>query len=137
MKKPIPLRSWAEVENQFDLTGAICRKPEFAETPNLWETVTGKIKLNDRIARWEQAAALCKQCPAIKACKARREYYASIGFRIDGVVAGEIPPYQQKFCRGCGAEFWFGKVLPPGMVRFWRTGYCRKCYETRRKTAHK
>lgn len=129
MKK---LRSWAEVESRFNLTGAICRKPAFDETPNLWETVSGRIKPEDRIARWEQAAALCEQCPVLEKCKARLDFYTALGFSIDGVVAGRIPELPARHCRGCGKVL-YEKGEQQGVETEYCAGFCRHCYERRKR----
>lgn len=129
--------SWLVFEDQFNLAGAICQRPTFRTTPNLWET-PGRMKREDCLTRFEQAASLCQRCPALDECRRRRDTLAEAGFAIDGVVAGDIPLEYSTHCRGCGVKLVTTKQKPPaGVKRHWRAGYCRKCYEALRKTARK
>lgn len=118
-------------EDKFNLSGAICLRPPYRETPNLWEVADG-LNRKERIERFEKAASLCRRCPALDECKARRDAFAEVGLSIDGVVAGEIPKGFAEHCRGCGIELSKEK-RKPGTAKYWRSGYCRKCYAKARK----
>ena len=123
------------LEDRFNLDGAICQNQCYQTTPNLWET-SGSISREERIIRFEKAAALCHRCPVIEECRKRRDAFAEVGLAIDGVVAGEIPQGYAAHCRGCGVELSSDKGKP-GTAPPWRSGYCRKCYAKARKKTNK
>lgn len=78
---------------------ALCRRPGFRAAPgrpSLWEGIADGETRRDRDQRQAKAVLVCRQCPALDAC---RRWLADLDARqlsVDGVVAGEARKWRTR-----------------------------------------